>query len=162
MVQVQPAISETLVSTKRITVSAALGFLALSCLQAAAEPQALRTGNEVFAGAPASLANPPLVDTFEVLVKFKDDHKVKEIIDAFWRDPPSARAKFDAFKQSRSDMSGAVLARVTYSNELVLIFPCKTFTRAQRVVEARDIAAKLMASPDIVYAEPNLSFQTQG
>jgi hypothetical protein len=137
--------------------------LGLSCFHAAAEPQASALmRKEAIADVQALRENPAFADSLEIVVKFRDDGKVKHIVDAFWRDPEVARARFDVFKQGRPEMAAAVLLRVTYSNELVLAYPCKTATKAQHTIEARDVAAKLMASPDIAYAEPNLSFQTQG
>ena len=58
-------------------------------------------------------------------------------------------------------MTAASLVRVTYSSELVLAFPFKTETKAQRLTEARASAARLATSADIIYAEPDLAFQTQ-
>ena len=133
------------------------------CFHATAESQRpAPTRNETLADAQAMRENPTASETLEVVVKFKDDARVQHIVDAFWRDPEAAKARFGVFKQSRPEMASATLLRVTYSHELVLTFPCKAITRAQRVTEARDVAAKLMASPDIAYAEPNLSFQIQG
>ena len=57
----------------------------------------------------------------EIVVKFKDDGKVKDIIDAFWKDQASAKAKFDAWKANRPEFAKLKLDRVTYSNELVLV-----------------------------------------
>ena len=41
----------------------------------------------------------------EIVVKFKNDAAVKDIIDAFWRDQSSARAKFDAWKSGRPEFA---------------------------------------------------------
>jgi hypothetical protein len=97
----------------------------------------------------------------EILVKFKDDKKVKDIIDAFWKDQPSARAKFEAFKAGRPEFANLKLARVTYSNELVLA-PETAVAPAQRLAVARDMIAKLKGAADISYAEPNLTAQPGG
>jgi hypothetical protein len=109
----------------------------------------------------AARANPPLSQTVEVLVKFKDDGLIKDIIDAFWKHPEAARTKFDAFKKGRPGLSSASLVRVTYANELVLAFPLKSAIGTQRLAEARQIAETLQMSPDIAYAEPDHGVQIQ-
>lgn len=97
----------------------------------------------------------------EIVVKFKDDAKVKDIIDAFWRDQSSARTKFEAWKAARPDFARLKLDRVTYSNELVLVHdgagPAET-----RLAVMREIAKKLGANADISYAEPNMTAQPGG
>jgi hypothetical protein len=97
----------------------------------------------------------------EIVVKFKDDGKVKDIIDAFWRDPASARAKFDALKARRPEFAGLKLDRVTYSNELVLVDGSAT-PADQRLPAMRAIAAKLKDVTDISYAEPNMTAHPGG
>lgn len=97
----------------------------------------------------------------EIVVKFKDDGRVKDIIDAFWRDQDSAKAKFDAWKASRPEFAALRLDRVTYSNELVLVHD-GSVQPAQRTAAMRTIAAKLGAAADISYAEPNLTAQPGG
>jgi hypothetical protein len=97
----------------------------------------------------------------EIVVKFKDDKKVKDIVDAFWKDQPSARAKFEAFKQGRPEFADLKLDRVTYSNELVLVHQ-PSAPPAQRLAAMRDIALKLKNVADISYAEPNLTAQPGG
>jgi hypothetical protein len=116
------------------------------------EPRA-RAGQRDVAPAPAAV---------EVVVKFKDDGKVKDIIDAFWKDPQAAKAKFDSFKRGRPEMTGAKLDRVTYSNELVLVYPCVAALKSERAAATQEIVGRLMASPDISYAEPEMTAQTQG
>ncbi len=98
----------------------------------------------------------------EIVVKFKDDRKVKDIVDAFWKDQPAARAKFDAFKQGRPEFANLKLARVTYSNELVLAPEGAPVPPAQRMSAARDLVAKLKGAADISYAEPNMVAQPGG
>ena len=144
-------------------ISAAVTAVALGLVSAnaTAEAQAgIQATNADFANAQAS-RDSPFHETVAVVVKFKDDSKVKHIIDAFWRSPEVAKARFHAFKQGRPEMSAATLAHVTYSNELVLTYVFHAATEAQRLAEGRAIAAKLAALPDIAYAEPDLSFQTQ-
>ncbi len=97
----------------------------------------------------------------EIVVKFKDDAKVKDIVDTFWKDAAAARSKFEAFKRGRPDMAGTTLDRVTYSNELVLVH-AGGGSAAQRLATMRDIANRLSAAPDISYAEPNMTAQPGG
>ena len=97
----------------------------------------------------------------EIVVKFKDDGKVKDIIDAFWRDEASAREKFEAFKARRPEFANLRLDRVTYSNELVLVHE-NGATPEQRLQAMRAIAARLKAADDISYAEPNMTAQPGG
>lgn len=96
-----------------------------------------------------------VTQSMEIVVKFKDDEKVKEIVDAFWKDKASAAAKFDALKARRPEFANLKLDRVTYSNELVLVHDGKT--PAIQLGAMRDLAAKLGKSADISYAEPNLT-----
>lgn len=103
----------------------------------------------------------PIQRNVELVVKFKDDGKIKDIIDAFWRDQNSARAKFNAWKASRPEFAALSLDRVTYSNELVLVHD-GSIQPAQRAAAMRTIAAKLGAVADISYAEPNLTAQPGG
>jgi hypothetical protein len=136
--------------------------LGLISAHATAEAQSsTQARNADFASAQVQRNRSPFQKTVEVVVRFKDDSKVKHIVDAFWKAPEVARARFHAFKQGRPEMSAATLVRVTYSNELVLTYLFDSATEAQRLAEARAIAAKLAALPDIAYAEPDLSFQTQ-
>lgn len=88
----------------------------------------------------------------EILVKFKDDGKVNDIIDAFWRDQPSARTRFDAWKANRPEFARLNLDRVTYSNELVLVMDTSG-PPAERAAVLRDLMKVLAAAPDISYAE---------
>jgi hypothetical protein len=97
----------------------------------------------------------------EIVVKFKDDGRVKDIIDAFWRDPASAKTKFDAWKANRPEFAGLRLDRVTFSNELVLVHDGSA-QPAQRPAIMRAIAARLGAAPDINYAEPNMTAHPGG
>jgi len=136
--------------------------LALSCSGALAEPP---SANQTSLQAPESLAKISQRQVAPapaaVVVKFKDDGKVKDIIDAFWKDPQVAKAKFDIFKRGRPEMAGAMLDRVTYSNELVLVYPCTAASKPERATAIREIARRLTASPDIFYAEPDITVQTQ-
>lgn len=102
-----------------------------------------------------------VAQNMEIVVKFKDDRKVKEITDAFWKDQGSARTKFDAFKSSRPEFAGLSLDRVTYSNELVLVHEGGG-APAARLAAMRDIAGKLKGVGDISYAEPNMTAQPGG
>jgi hypothetical protein len=99
--------------------------------------------------------------TVEIVVKFKDDGKVKDIIDAFWRDQASAKSRFDSWKTGRAEFAGLRLARVTYSNELVLVHDGST-PPAERAAALRAITAKLAASPDIAYAEQQSAMAQPG
>lgn len=133
---------------------------------ASAEPQTPQPGSAVpgVAQAPAAVARPGAAAPqmgMEIVVKFKDDGKVKDIIDAFWRDPASARAKFDALKARRPEFAGLKLDRVTYSNELVLVDSSAT-PADQRLPAMRSIAAKLKDVSDISYAEPNMTAHPGG
>jgi hypothetical protein len=86
---------------------------------------------------------------------------VKDIIDAFWKDPAVARAKFDLFKRDRPEMAAAGLARVTYSNELILAYPRLEKAAAGEAMDIRRIAARLASAPDIAYAEPDMTAHAQ-
>lgn len=92
----------------------------------------------------------------EIVVKFKDDSKVKDIIDTFWKNAPAAKAKFDAFKAGKPAFAGLKLDRVTYSNELVLV-DAEGGAGPARIALMREIAAKLKTNPDISYADPNMT-----
>jgi hypothetical protein len=94
--------------------------------------------------------------SMEIVVKFRDDAKVKDIIDAFWKDQSSARAKFDTFKAGRPEFASLKLDRVTYSNELVLVHEGGA-PPDQRLAAMRAIAARLKNVGDISYAEPNMT-----
>lgn len=91
----------------------------------------------------------------ELVVKFKDDGRIKDIVDAFWRDPASARTRFEAFRAGKAEFSGLTLERVTYSNELVLV----STDAGLRLPAMREIAAKVSGHPDVAYAEPNMTAQ---
>ena len=97
----------------------------------------------------------------EIVVKFKDDGKVKDIIDAFWRDQGSAKAKFEAWKAGRPEFASLKLDRVTYSNELVLVHD-GSGPADMRLPAMREIARKLGNLADISYAEPNMTAQPGG
>jgi hypothetical protein len=133
---------------------------------ASADPQAPQPGSSIpgIAQAPAAVTTPGAGAAqagIEIVVKFKDDGKVKDIIDAFWRDQTSARAKFEALKSRRPEFADLTLDRVTYSNELVLVHDGDG-PAAQRVPAMRGIAAKLKDVSDISYAEPNLTAHPGG
>jgi len=97
----------------------------------------------------------------EIVVKFKDDGKVKDIIDAFWRDQALAKTKFEAWKAGRPEFANLKLDRVTYSNELVLVHDGSVAADA-RLPAMREIAKKLGSLADISYAEPNMTAQPGG
>jgi hypothetical protein len=97
----------------------------------------------------------------EIVVKFKDDAKVKDIIDAFWKNQATARTKFEAFKAGKPQFAGLKLDRVTYSNELVLV-DAGNAAPASRIAAMREIAAKLKSHPDISYADPNMTAHPGG
>jgi hypothetical protein len=106
-------------------------------------------------------AGSPVVQGMEIVVKFKDDGKVKDIIDAFWKDQASARTKFEALKARRPELADLKLDRVTYSNELVLVHEGST-PADRRLAAMREIAAKLKNVSDISYAEPNMTAHPGG
>lgn len=93
----------------------------------------------------------------EIVVKFKDDALVKDITDLFWRDQGAAQTRFAAFKQRWPELANVQLARVTYSNELVLI-------GAERVSaeEMRNLARRIQQMPEVSYAEPNATAHPGG
>lgn len=97
----------------------------------------------------------------EIVVKFKDDGKVKDIIDAFWRDQASAKAKFEAWKVNRPEFANLKLDRVTYSNELVLVHTAATASD-RRLPVMREIAKALGSAAEISYAEPNMTAHPGG
>jgi hypothetical protein len=92
----------------------------------------------------------------QIVVKFRDGPAVKEIVDLYWKDQAAARARFERFRAGRDDLAGLTLERVTYSNELVLRAESAP---GEAVKTMRALAAKLGASPDISYAEPDLTAQ---
>ena len=110
-----------------------------------------------FDQAPGGAANMGM----EIVVKFKDDGKVKDIIDSFWRDQGSARTKFETWKASRPEFAGLKLDRVTYSNELVLVHADASAANT-RLPAMREIAKKLAGVADISYAEPNMTAHPGG
>lgn len=97
----------------------------------------------------------------EIVVKFKDDGKVKDIIDAFWKDQASARTRFEAWKAGKPEFDSLKLDRVTYSNELVLVHTGATAADT-RLPAMREIAKKLAGVADISYAEPNMTAHPGG
>ena len=99
--------------------------------------------------------------TVELVVKFKDDGKVKDIIDAFWRDPASAQSRFEAWKSGRPEFAKLRLERVTYSNELVLVL-ADGVAAADRPAAIRDIVKALGAASDISYAEQQTTMAHPG
>lgn len=105
-------------------------------------------------------ARPAQMD-MEIVVKFKDDAKVKDIVDAFWKDQASAQTKFEAFKARRPEFANLRLDRVTYSNELVLVHDGGA-PADQRLTAMRAVAAKLKNVGDISYAEPNMTAHPGG
>jgi len=134
---------------------------------ASADPQAPQAGSSIPGVAQAPAASTPVTRPgaaqmgMEIVVKFKDDGKVKDIIDAYWKDQASARAKFDALKSRRPEFADLTLDRVTYSNELVLVHEDNA-PAAQHLPAMRGIAAKLKDVSDISYAEPNLTAHPGG
>lgn len=110
-----------------------------------------------FDQAPGSAANMGM----EIVVKFKNDGPVKDIIDTFWKDQNSARAKFEAWKAGKADFANLKLDRVTYSNELVLVHTGATAADT-RLPAMREIAKKLAGNADISYAEPNMTAHPGG
>lgn len=132
----------------------------------AADPQPGPGAAPPPAGVPQAQFNQPgaagsVQTSLEIVVKFKDDAKVKEIIDAFWRDQGSAKARFETWKAGRPEFAHLRLDRVTYSNELVLVHD-GSVPAAQRLPAMREIAAKLGAVADISYAEPNMTAHPGG
>jgi hypothetical protein len=97
----------------------------------------------------------------EIVVKFKNDGPLKDIIDSFWRDQASAKAKFEAWKANRPEFAKLKLDRVTYSNELVLVHDGSGAV-ADRLPAMKAIAAKLGSVADISYAEPNMTAHPGG
>ncbi|MEQ1780998.1 MAG: hypothetical protein ABMA14_06555 [Hyphomonadaceae bacterium] len=97
----------------------------------------------------------------EIVVKFKDDAKVKDIIDAFWKDQGSAKTKFNAWKANRPEFAKLKLDRVTYSNELVLVHDGSA-PAAEQLAAMKAIASKLGSVADVSYAEPNLTAHPGG
>lgn len=124
-------------------------------------PAAPQTGSALpgvqFDQAPGAAVNMGM----EIVVKFKDDSKVKDIIDAFWKDQGSARTKFDAWKSGRPEFANLKLDRVTYSNELVLVHTGASAADRQ-LLAMREIAKKLAGVADISYAEPNMTAHPGG
>jgi hypothetical protein len=145
----------------RLSSAFLMGTAAIFCVQLPADSQAAGAPRVEVSKAHASQVAPPISDAAEIVVKFKDDANVKDIIDSFWKEPKAAKAKFDIFKQARPEMTAASLVRATYSSELVLAYPFETETKAQRLIAAREIAARLATVADVAYAEPDLAFQTQ-
>jgi hypothetical protein len=128
--------------------------LVLSCSEAAADPPTAKQA-PIFLAADQRSS----LSAVEMVVKFKDDAKVRDIVDAFWKDPKAAKAKFDRFKLGRPEMIDATLDRVTYSNELILIYPCAAESKSGHAAATKEIVRRLLASPDISYAEPDTAVQ---
>lgn len=103
----------------------------------------------------------PAAATIEIVVRFRDDKQVEDMVNLFWKDPKAAKDKFDSFKRGRTDLAGAALSRATYANELVLAFPCSLPTAANCQVAARDLAAVIRSSADVAYAEPDAAFRVE-
>ena len=122
------------------------------------DPGSAIPGVQFAQGAPAALPG----EAIEIVVKFKDDAKVKDIVDTYWKNSAAAKAKFETFKKSRPEMADTVLDRVTYSNELVLVHKGGGASPSQRLAAMRDIAKRLGAAPDISYAEPNMTAHPGG
>ena len=97
----------------------------------------------------------------EIVVKFKNDGPVKDIIDSFWKDQNSARTKFEAWKAGKADFASLKLDRVTYSNELVLVHTGASAADT-RLPAMREIAKKLAGNADVSYAEPNMTAHPGG
>ena len=97
----------------------------------------------------------------EIVVKFKDDAKVKPIIDAFWKDQASARTRFDTWKADRPEFAKLKLDRVTYSNELVLVHD-GSVPAPEQLAAMKIAAAKLGTIADVSYAEPNMTAHPGG
>jgi hypothetical protein len=106
----------------------------------------------------AAAASPGLAA--EVVVKFKDENLARPIVDMFWKDPVGARTAFDLFKKTRSALSSATLSRVTYSDELVLIYPCAG-SAAECAHSALLHVAALKAAPEVAYAETDVMAKAQ-
>ena len=126
-----------------------------------ATPSAPQPGSSIPGVAFDQAPGGAVVQGMEIVVKFKDDKKVKDIVDAFWKDQGSARARFDAFKASRPEFANLKLDRVTYSNELVLVHDGSA-PAASRLAAMREVAARLKGVGDISYAEPNMTAQPGG
>ena len=103
----------------------------------------------------------PVQRNVELVVKFKDDSKVKDIIDAFWRDAAMAKSRFETWKSGRAEFAGLRLDRVTYSNELVLVLE-DGGAPAERAAAIREAVKKLGAAPDISYAEQQATLAQPG
>lgn len=97
----------------------------------------------------------------ELVVKFKDDAKVKPILDSFWTDPATAKSRFETWKANRPEFAKLKLDRVTYSNELVLVLD-GTVPAPERAAAIRDIVKALGAAPDISYAEQQATMAQPG
>ncbi len=93
----------------------------------------------------------------EIVVKFKDDGVVKDITDLFWRDQGAAQSRFSSFKRRWPELSSVRLARVTYSNELVLVAAGNASPQ-----EMRNLAGRIQQMPEVSYAEPNSTAQPGG
>ena len=126
-------------------------------LPATPDPGSATPGVQFAQGAPSTLPG----QAIEIVVKFKDDAKVKDIVDTFWKNAAAAKAKFEIFKRGRPEMAETVLDRVTYSNELVLVHRGGG-APPQRLAAMRDIAKRLGAASDISYAEPNMTAHPGG
>lgn len=103
----------------------------------------------------------PSRHALELVVKMKDDAKIRHIIDAFWRDPDAARTHFAKWTAGREEFAGLRLERVTYSNELVLVL-IEDGGPALRAAALREAARKLAAAPDISYAEQQAALAYPG
>jgi hypothetical protein len=73
----------------------------------------------------------------------------------------AAKAKVDDFKRGRPDMAAATLSRVTCSNELVLSYVRAAGSPLERRGAAQEFAKRLTRMPEVAYAGPDLTLQTQ-
>lgn len=97
----------------------------------------------------------------ELVVKFKDDAKIKPILDSFWTDPAMAKSRFETWKANRPEFAKLKLDRVTYSNELVLVLD-GAVPATERAAAIREIVKALGAAPDISYAEQQATMAQPG
>ncbi|MBI1340729.1 hypothetical protein GC169_11050 [bacterium] len=97
----------------------------------------------------------PVGGTVEITVKFKDNPKIKPMIDLFWRDAEAAKAAFKQFSAGRPEFEGMRLDRVTYSDELILVYEGDAPANPMRAM--REAAARIGGAADISYAEPSMT-----
>lgn len=90
------------------------------------------------------------------VVRFDANPQITEVCKNFRRDTPAARAKFATWSKAHPELKGLVLARASYSGELVLALPKNDPDRRS----PQQVLKDLKAMDNIVYADIDAIAQT--